>query len=414
MTKRMKFQRLEFILTASVLLLVIFSRISTIHGFMDLEPIDYWPTNEWRISKPEDQGMDSKILKNILLYIENPSVKMDGILIVRNGYIVMEEYYSGWSKDITHPIFSCTKSITSALVGIAIQQGYFNTSDYILDFFTNKEIRNVDEKKLKMTVKDLLQMKSGIDWDEWTVSYDNPNNLFRLMMNSDDWVKFILDRPMAADPGTTFVYNSGVSHLLSAIIQVTTNMTTLEFAQLNLFNKLNMEIGSWYSSPDNVVCGGAFLQLTPQDMAKFGYLFLNNGTWEDEQVFSLDWFEESIHDYYSIDSLLEPRYYGYQWWILPNKYNYFAFVASGYQGQWISIIPELALVIIFTASSYDPLPYHALTNSYIIPSIITESPATATEKSSGYEFVETFLGMTFATLVVLKRINVKRKSQMIS
>ncbi|MFX0152202.1 MAG: serine hydrolase domain-containing protein [Candidatus Hodarchaeota archaeon] len=361
--KQFRFNKFAFIL---VLLIIIPSAILFTLIMVNEEPSS-WPTDDWQTSPPVQQGMDPQLLTDMFSYIEEQVHFMHSVLIVRNGYIVAEQYFKGWNQEFKHPLYSCTKSITSILMGIALDKGFISNIDQnILDFFPNRTFENLDSRKKNITIKHLLQMKSGISWDEWSLSYTNPNNPVRQLMVSSDWVGYVLNLPMASDPGTTFTYNTGVSHLLSAIIQQSINMTTLSFAQKYLFDPLNITSLTWTQSSHNVVFGGAGLSLSTRNMAKIGYLCLNNGTWLSQQIVSSQWIEQSIRDYFH---LWRDVYYGYQWWILPTVSDYFIFTASGYRGQWITCIPGLDLVVVFTADTDEDF-YRTILTKYIIPAVI--------------------------------------------
>ncbi|MFX0205228.1 MAG: serine hydrolase domain-containing protein [Candidatus Hodarchaeota archaeon] len=349
-----------------VLLIIIPSAILFTLVMVTEEPSS-WSTDDWKISPPDQQGMDSQLLTDMFSYIKKQVSFMHSVVIVRNGYIVAEQYFNGWNQKLEHELYSCTKSITSILMGIALDKGFISSIDQkILDFFPNRTFDNIDSRKKNITIRHLLQMKSGIAWDELNISYENPNNPVRQLMVSSDWVAYVLDLPMASEPGTTFNYNTGVSHLLSAIIQQSINMTTLAFAQKYLFDPLNITSLKWMQSSHNVVFGGSGLSLSSRNMAKIGYLCLNNGSWHSQQIVSTKWVEQSTKNYLH---LWQDVYYGYQWWILPTLSDYFIFTASGYRGQWITCIPNLELVVVFTADT-DTVFYRTLLTDYIIPAVI--------------------------------------------
>lgn len=313
-------------------------------------------------------GMDTTILQQMTDYIEANYTDIESVIISRNDSIILEQYFSGFDSSDKHNIYSCTKSVTSALIGIAIDEGYLNLGQKVLDFFPNKTFANVDSRKQNIAVEHLLEMRSGLEWDEWSTDYMNSENPIHDMLDSPDWVQFVLDQPMSEEPGTSFTYNTGVSHILSAIIQQVTNVSTLFFAQEKLFEPLGIQVteDDWLSSPKGVVWGGAYLHLTPREMLSFGKLYLNNGTWNGEQIISEEWIERSTRNYFHLSSRTA---YSYQWWIYPEYFNYFTYTAEGYLGQWITIIPDLDIVIVFTANSYNSFHSYLLKN-YILSSII--------------------------------------------
>ncbi|HPS13260.1 MAG TPA: serine hydrolase, partial [Prolixibacteraceae bacterium] len=274
----------------------------------------------------------------------------------KDDTIIFEKYFNGDSRDRKQQLYSVTKSFTSSLIGICIQKGYIGSVNAkVLDFFPQYQgaIANFDTLKAKITVADLLTMRAGFSWDEWSIPYSNPDNLIFKMTNSSDWVKFVLDRPMAYSPGTHFAYSSGVSNVLSAIITETTGKSANDFAEETLFNCLGITNFSWDNSASNVSVGGWGLSLRPVDMVKFGQLFLHKGKWNNEQVLPESWVEESTQIHCQANKWCD---YGYQWWrygeamktsgALPTTDIYFA---SGRGEQYIWVLPSYNAVVVCTA-----------------------------------------------------------------
>ncbi len=332
-----------------------------------IEP-DYWPTNGWRISTPEEQGMSSEKLQELQDYLDyiGWGFAVRSVLIIRNGYLVHEYYISPEYNETGRNIFSCTKSVTSCLVGIALTDGLIGSiDDPVLDYFPDYTIANRDSRKEAMSIRDLLTMTSGIQWDE--DDYQDHGNDFFSMTSSLDWVQYVLDRPMETDPGWLWYYNSGCSHLLSAIVNVTTG-NTMTFAQTRLFEPLGMDLQGWTRDPQLVPFGGSDLRICPRDMAKFGYLFLNNGTWEGQQIVPAAWVHDSIQPESVIYGTLG---YGFQWWVDSETHH---FSARGYLGQRIHIIPEEHIVIVFTGAT-NIADYNSLIYDYIVPAIDYTPPS---------------------------------------
>jgi CubicO group peptidase (beta-lactamase class C family) len=249
-----------------------------------------------------------------------------------------------YDENSRHILYSCTKSVTSALIGIAIEEGYIGgVDDKILDYFDEDDIQINDSRKQNITIANLLTMSAGFEWNE-SISYYDPANSFRQLITSDNWVQFVLDRPMVSNPGLIFNYNSGISHLLSAIIQKTTGKTTLEFANEHLFGPLGITNIFWDTDPQGINFGGSELYLTPRDMAKFGYLYLNNGSWDGIQIISHQWVNASISHQIIVS---EYNDYGYQWWMPKNGSQY---LAVGWSAQRIYVMPDYNIVLVFTAN----------------------------------------------------------------
>jgi CubicO group peptidase (beta-lactamase class C family) len=332
---------------------------------------DYWPTDGWRLSTPEAQTMSSGHLFAMRSFLYDHPYQVDSVVVIRNGYIVYEDYPTGHTETMRHTLYSVTKSITSAVMGIALGQGHFNgTQDRLIDFFPNRTIAHLDYWKEAITVENLLTMRAGFEWDEWSVSYEDGDNPAVQLVTSLDAIQMVLDCPMAAQPGTVWVYNSGVSHLLSAIVNVTTGRVTSDFAQEFLFDPLGISSVSWDADFSGVSFGGFGLNLRPRDMAKLGYLLLNDGVWDGQQVIPSSWIEASITLNHSGGANIG---YGYQWWLNP---DWEAFSARGYQGQRIHVLPNENLVVVFTASR-GHVNYDAIIEDYILPAVHEYNPLLA-------------------------------------
>ncbi|MHA2429327.1 MAG: serine hydrolase domain-containing protein [Candidatus Hermodarchaeia archaeon] len=326
---------------------------------------DYWPTNNWQTSTPEDQGMASIFLTALDDYIDEAYLgnPIKSTLVIKNGYLVHETYYDpsyGMGMNDTRNIYSCTKSVTSTLIGMAISQGHLSIDDYLIDFFSNLTIDNLDSRKRAITVEHLLTM-----WDESSLPYQHPDNDWRRMTTSDNWVEFVINRPMEYAPGEAWVYNTGGSHLLSAILTQATNMTALAFTEAHLFGPLGINDYTWPDDRQGYNNGGSSLELRPRDMAKLGFLYLNNGTWDGEQILPAEWVETASRPHVTFSP---NRGYGYQWWThTPDTFPLTpCFSARGYLGQLIYVFPDLDMVVVFTSDSNIIEPNHYLEN-FILP-----------------------------------------------
>jgi len=265
------------------------------------EPI--WPTKEWQMSTPEVEGMDSKELVKLVDWGTTHS--FDSLLVVRHGKIVAEAYYAPYTAGIPHAVWSVTKSVIGTLTAIAWKDGLLDSPRHrVLDFFDRGSIAKLDDRKEAITVQNLLDMTSGIEWTQPLVGAI-PISLIE-MQRSPDWVKFILDRPMSSAPGETFNYNSGNAQLLSAIITKLTEMSALEYAKAKLFGPLGINDLSWGHDPQGISNGGQGLDLQPRDIAKIGYLYLRNGEWEGEQLLSPAWIDKVNHAIVDMHNRWEP------------------------------------------------------------------------------------------------------------
>ncbi len=214
---------------------------------------DYWPTDGWQHSTFEEAGMNEERIVEMFEYIEENNYAVDSVLIVKDGYLVVEEYLT-FSSETLHPVYSVTKSFTSTLIGRAIEEGYIESVDQkILDFLRHIDVPNIENKE-NITIEHLLTMTSGISWNE-DISYYDSANTFRQLVDSSNWVEFVLNQAMEDEPGNTWKYNSGGSHLLSAIIENATGISTLGYASTHIFSKLGFSSYFWEEDPQDICFG---------------------------------------------------------------------------------------------------------------------------------------------------------------
>ena len=300
----------------------------------------FWPTQGWRTSTPEEQGFDSSILADGLLALQEGNVHLDSLLIIRNGYVVLDAYFYPYDRSIPHKLASVTKSVMTTLIGTAVDQGVIQLDQPMLSFFPDREIANLEARKEHVTIRHLVSMQNGfasgcLAGDEETLNK---------MRSNPDWVQAALDREVVVEPGTGFCYDSPGMHLLSAILQEATGMTTLEFALQNLFEPLGIQEVFWQSDPQGYTHGWGDLYLKPRDAAKIGYLFLNQGNWDGKQIVSATWVADSVKAHSKADG----DGYGYGWWVSDDN-----FYASGRGGQNIKVYPSYNAIVITTASGFD-------------------------------------------------------------
>ncbi len=305
-----------------------------------------WPTRGWRTSTPEEQGLNSNTLAEAVEFVMREKVRAHSLLVIRNGFVAVDAYFYPYAPNTRHDVASVTKSITSTLIGMAIDRGLIkDVSQPVLDLFADRTAANLDDRKRAMTLEHLLMMESGLE----CINSPTEVTLFR-MIGSSDWVQFMLDLPMTDAPGARFAYNSGAVHLLSALIRKSSGMKALDFARRSLFEPLGIGDVIWPADPrsqDNDGWGG--LQLRPHDMAKIGYLFLNNGLWEGKQVLSSDWIRAATQKRVSLPG---GESYGYLWWMPVQPPGLVE--ARGRGGQRIIIWPEKNAVIVFTGGGFVP------------------------------------------------------------
>jgi CubicO group peptidase (beta-lactamase class C family) len=299
-----------------------------------------WPTEGWRTSTPEAQGMDSLLLADMLAEIEVHSHAIDSVSVVRYGYLVLDAYVHPFGPNQPHEIYSCTKSIVSALVGIAIKEGHIKGVEQpLLDFFPERIVAHRDTRKESVALEHVLTMSAGLSCRD---SYLYRWQGIQEMRQTGDWVQYMLDLPMVEEPGTHFEYCNGGSFLLSAIVQETTGQTAMSYARERLFGPLGISDVAWPANPQGISIGWGEIRMRPHDMLKIGYLYLHQGRWEGKQVVPAEWVAASTRK--CIDGTLQDGY-GYQWWIAePDVY-----MALGYSGQYILVAPELDMVVVFTS-----------------------------------------------------------------
>jgi CubicO group peptidase (beta-lactamase class C family) len=334
-------------------------------------PPAYWPTRGWQSTSPEEQGMDSERLVQMVEHIREEKLDLHSLLIVRNGYLVSELYLYPYSAGQAHDVMSVTKSVIATLVGIAIQQGRIkNVHERLLSLLPAREIANLDDQKKAITLEHLLTQTSGLDCPD----VPGPEEMY--MESSEDWVQFMLDQPMAAKPGSTFQYCTGATHLVSAILQNATGMSAREYANQVLFGPLGVDPipeARWPSDPQGTSIGGYGLSLTPQEMAKLGSLYLNQGQWEGKIIVPAKWVAASTTSHADRGDKKE---YGYLWWVDPQKEWY---AALGRAGQHIFVYPAVNLVVVFTAdlpytNDADLIPLQELLDGYILPAVKSDQP----------------------------------------
>ena len=305
----------------------------------------------WSVSSLQEEAMDTGVIEQVTSKIMSKQFRgIHSLLIVKNGILVHEAYFENYQRSSLHTVYSITKSVSSTLIGIAMDRSLIHSvDDTVLSFFPQYSIQDANKQKIKL--RHLLTLTSGLSWDEKSYPYSDPRNTETQMVATNDWMEFVLERPVQSDPGTEWVYNTGSVHLLSGIIKRASGMYADTFAEQTLFQPLGIQHYEWNKDPQGYPCTGATLQglrLRLRDIAKFGYLFLNNGMWNDHQVIPDTWVEESTRRHVDIN---DDRGCGYLWWTgsftvngrkIPNFY------AAGYGGQTIHIVPELDLMIVFT------------------------------------------------------------------
>lgn len=310
----------------------------------------YWPTAGWRTAAPETQGMDPALLELADARVRAELPYVTSLLVVRGGDLVFEAYYGGFADpNQTVQIWSATKSFTSTGVGIAIDEGLLRLDQTVGELIPDRIPAGADPRSASVTVEQLLAMTSGFAWN-------SPTD-YQFAFDEVDIVARTLGLAMPCDPGACYEYNSGNSQVLSAMVQAVSGQTLAEYLQPRLFDPLGIPQPVWATSITGETNGAVGLELTPRDMAKLGFLFLNDGVWDGAQIVSSSWVQAATSPQSSGTSAagvsLGQAAFGYFWWVtevsgLP------AYFALGLGSQVIYVVPDLDLVAVATTSNAIP------------------------------------------------------------
>ena len=353
-----------------------------------------WPTEGWATASPADVGLDEQVLLRLDkdLVSGKYSALWDSFAVFRCGKKVFERTYprdyakiygkeagerGPYNERLTgrynyfdpywHPYYhgtdlhtmqSVSKTVTSVIIGAAIQRGDFKAGldTPVLKYFDPSKVKNVDDRKRRMTLRDLLTMASGLEWNDHFETGD-PQNDTSLMEASDDWVQYAIDKPMAAEPGKLWKYNDGATELFAYIFQKETGQDIDDYGQKYLFAPLGIR-HEWKLTYRGVVDTEGGLYLNGSDLAKIGYLYLHDGMWNGQRIVSSEWVKESLTPYFQTEA--EPEYkdgfkYGFKWWLyrLPDSTEY-VWMARGTGGQHLEVFPQEDLIVTLTAWDFLP------------------------------------------------------------
>jgi CubicO group peptidase (beta-lactamase class C family) len=296
----------------------------------------HYPDDNWKTSTPEEQGVDSRQILTMLKNIQSSTLDFHSILLIRNGYLITETYWAPYHKNTIHNLKSASKSIMSALAGIALAKHVLTGVHQKVSEFFPEYVSQPLQRDISLC--DLLTMRAGFNWTE--DSGPSPYDL-------GNWNRI----PMRDIPGERFEYNTTLVHMMSAILTKASGGSTKNFADSTLFAPLGIKSYRWTRGDDGLYRGGSDIFLTPRDMAKFGYLFLNKGKWNQRQIVPGEWIKESTSRKVNIPadvSYAAGLDYGYWWWIQDKGY-----MAWGAGGQYIIVRPDLDMVVVITANGFD-------------------------------------------------------------
>jgi CubicO group peptidase (beta-lactamase class C family) len=277
----------------------------------------------------------------MLQEIQKQNIQINSLLVIRNGAVILDAYFHNpYDGAFPHDMASVTKSIMTTLIGIAAGQGKIKLDEPMLSYFPDRTIANLDDRKEHITVRDLAGMVNG--FESGCLAGDDAT--LNLMRSNPDWIQSTLDRKMVGEPGKNFCYDSPGMHLLSAILQESTGMTALKFAQQYLFGPLGIQAVIWESDPQGYTHGWGDLHLKPEDAAKIGLLFLTKGNWDGQQVVPTNWVEQAIKPQVSAGE----NDYGYGWWLDDDSFD-----AKGRGGQNVFAVPALNAIVVTTGGGFD-------------------------------------------------------------
>ena len=300
----------------------------------------------------KSQNIDTTLIYKLFNQIKYKENKIHSILLLKNDQLIIEEYFKGYLPNQPHDLRSATKSIRSILMGIAIEKRFIENVDDPISKYLKSPIqnKNIDERKDRITIKQLLTMSSGLDCNDWDKnSKGQEDKIYR----KNDWLQYAVDLPMVNEPGSVSNYCSIGTVMLAEIISQSSGLTIDKFAEKYLFGPLGITNVNWgHTSKKEVIPSAKRLYMTSRDMAKIGQLILNDGKWNGDQIISEKWVKEST----TMKTKISGNDYAYLWWNIPFKLNERLTVsktASGNGGQYIIIIPEIDMVAIFTGGAYN-------------------------------------------------------------
>jgi CubicO group peptidase (beta-lactamase class C family) len=308
---------------------------------------NYWPADAWKTATPESEGVDSSALVDMLTHLENSDSGIHSLVVVRRGYVVLDAAFYPYDGATPHDIASVTKSVTSTLLGAAIESGTLDSLDRRLVDMLGVDPADLDDpSKDDITLADVVAMRAGFDCG---LSPGEPE--LRAMMASSDWIDFALGLPLTNPPGTRFAYCSPGFHLLSAAITEATGEPARDLATRLLFGPLGIVPGDWPTGPSGHNHGWGDLRLHPLDLAKIGFLFLHDGRWDKKRILPEGWVEDTTRS--RGPTGLGTDSYGLGWWV-PSGDLEGAYEARGRGGQRIVVIPALDLIIVTTGAGFEP------------------------------------------------------------
>lgn len=299
------------------------------------------PDDGWEVGAPEDHGMDPAALEALREYAFAEGRNTQGVVVVRHGVIVAEWYAPSRDAGSYAASWSIGKSVASALIGIAIDEGLIGGVDVPL---TDYYPRWAGTEREGITLRHVLQQATGLQWDEtYDVAARDESDVIQLVLLETSQLDYVLERPQGVEPDTAFNYSSGNSLLLSGILEQATGVPAGEYAQERLFEPLGIDGAEWWRDTAGTTLTYCCVDMRTRDFARFGQLFLDRGAHEGEQIVPEAWIDESLSPSAAFDG------YGYQWWLDGNRGADLpadAYAAHGHDGQHVFVVPSLDLVVV--------------------------------------------------------------------
>jgi CubicO group peptidase (beta-lactamase class C family) len=301
--------------------------------------------SQWPLTTPESQGFDSGVLAELLEYVRAKGLPLHNLSVIRRGQLILDASLYPYAPEVPHDVASVTKSITSLLVGIAIDKGLVESVRQPVVSLLPAAVRGTsDGQRQAMTIEHLLTMTSGLD-----CGFEPGERELAAMRRSDDWPAFALALPMRAPPGTQYAYCSCNNQVLSAILSARTGGSALAFARTHLFDPLGISSAPWPADNHGRTHGWGDLHLFPKDLAKIGELYRNGGIWNGRRIVSESWVRQSTRPHVRVR---EGVGYGYSWWINTAR-EPAIYEAVGRGGQRVAVVPDKELVIVFNGGGVD-------------------------------------------------------------
>ncbi len=310
-------------------------------------------------SAPEAQGIASSAILNFVEAAEQHIHDLHSLMLVRHGHVVAEGWWAPYEPDDMHMLFSLSKSFTSTAIGLAVAEGRLSVNDPVLSFFPDDMPAEISENLSAMRVRHLLSMSTGHAEDTMGPMYGHPDG---------HWVKAFLAVPVKYAPGTHFLYNTGATYMLSAIIQQLTGVTLLDYLRTRLLEPLGIEQATWETCPRGINVGGFGLNITTESIARFGQLYLQQGMWHGRQLLPAAWVAEATttqSDNSSNENIDWAQGYGYQFW----RCRHNAYRGDGAFGQFCIVMPDQDAVLAITAGVRDMQAVLNLVWEHILPGL---------------------------------------------